>query len=219
MAWLKLDPITRRRFQRFRKIRRGYYSLIILLAAIALSIFAPFLAESRALLVIYNGQVYFPTFQYLSMATFGQMPPRGWTGLDLDTDYLRLQREWRLERFMYAREVANAGPDAQKSALDAKYPNRGNYVIMPPIPWDPYQSDFWYSEILNDIQAALMAGDREGAEKLARRDRLDELADAIYTNDIAQMLADRTKSQTGDLVGLARSGAMPSLAGVGQVAP
>jgi ABC-type microcin C transport system permease subunit YejE len=220
MAWFKLDPITRRRFQRFRRIKRGYYSLMILLGAIALSILAPFLAESRALLVIYQGQVYFPTFQYRSMATFAQTPPPGWTSNGLDTDYLRLQREWRLERFLYDRERQQAGDDAKVlETLDAKYPNRGNYVIMPIIPWDPYQSDFWNNEILNDIQARLAAGDREGAERLARRDRLDELADAIYGGDISQLLADRTKAPTGDLVGLARSGAMPSLAGLALVPP
>lgn len=220
MAWITLDPITRRRFQRFRRIKRGYYSLLILLTAILLSVVAPFLAESRALLVYYKGSLYFPTFQYMTMATFGQTPPSGWTSADLDTDYFRLQREWQTERFLYNRDSAQAGNDAQNAAvLDAKYPNRGNYVIMPPIPWDPYQSDFWYNEILNDIQALLAAGDAEGAERLARRDRLDELADAIHGGTISQILADRTKSPSGDLTGLARSGAMPSLAGLAQVPP
>ena len=220
MAFIKLDPITRRRFQRFRKIRRGYYSFLILTGAIVLSIFAPFLAESRALLVAYDGTWYFPTFQYVSAATFRQTPPPGWTGTDLEADYLRLQREWQVERYFYDREAAQAGNDAQKlGALAAKYPDRGNYVIMPPIPWDPYQSDFWYSEVLNDIQALLMMSDREGAEKIARRDHLDELADAIHSGAVAQLLADRKKSPTGDLVGLAHSGAMASLTGLAQVPP
>ena len=70
MAWIKLDPITRRRFERFRKIKRGYYSLLILVGAIVLSIFAPYLAESRALIVLYNGHIYFPTFSYRTMAEF-----------------------------------------------------------------------------------------------------------------------------------------------------
>jgi microcin C transport system permease protein len=220
MAWLKLDPITRRRFQRFRQIKRGYYSFVILMAAIALSIFAPFLAESRALLVIYNGEVYFPTFQFLNMSTFGQTPPPGWSTGDIETEYFRLQREWEAERFLYEREAAQAGDDAQKlAALDARYPNRGNYVVMPPIPWDPYQSDFWYNEVLNEIQTLLMAGDREGAARIARRDRLNELADLIESGEIDAVLADRTRSPTGNLVGLARSGTMPSLARLGVVPP
>src|SRR5258705_12442885 len=220
MAWIKLDPITRRRFVRFRQIKRGYYSFLILMVAIVLSIFAPLLAESRALFVSYQGHWFFPTFQYLNMATFNQSPPPGWSTVDIETEYLRLQREWQAERYFYDREAAQSGGDTQKlAALDVKYPNRRNYVIMPPIPWDPYASDFWYNEILNDIQAQLTAGNREAAERLARRDRLDELADAIYSGEIDAMLADRTKSPTANLIGLARSGAMGSLAGLGQVPP
>ena len=220
MAWIKLDPITRRRFAKFRQIKRGYYSLLILLTAIVLSIFAPYLAESRALVVYYKGQLYFPTFQFFNMATFNQTPPPSWSASDLEAEYLRLKNEWRTERFFYDRERAEAGNDqAELSALDAKFPNRGNYVIMPMIPWDPYQSDFWYNEILNDIQVQLTAGNTEAAERLARRDRLNELADAIHSGSIAALLQDKAKSPTGDLLGLARSGAMPSLAGLGQVPP
>src|SRR5258705_9320602 len=144
MAWIKLDPITRRRFARFRQIKRGYYSFLILLVAIVLSIFAPLLAESRALLVVYKGNWFFPTFQYLSMATFNQTPPPGWSGGDLETEYLRLQREWRVERYFYDREAAEAGGGGPKiSALHAKNPHRRNYVIIPPMALDPYDSDFW----------------------------------------------------------------------------
>ncbi len=79
MAWITLDPITRRRFARFRKIKRGYYSFLILTAAIMLSIFAPFLAESRALGRTYNGHLYFPTFQYHE---HGDVPSDAAAGLD-----------------------------------------------------------------------------------------------------------------------------------------
>jgi len=220
MALIKLDPITRRRFARFRQIKRGYYSFVILTAAIVLSIFAPLLAESRALFVSYQGHWFFPTFQYLNMATFNQSPPPGWSTVDIETEYLRLQREWQAERYFYDREAAQSGGDTQKlAALDMKYPNRRNYVIMPPIPWDPYASDFWYNEILNDIQAQLTMGNRDAAERLARRDRLDELADLISSGEIMTILADRTKSPTGTLVGLAKSGGMPSLRNLGRVPP
>lgn len=220
MPWLRLDPLTRRRLERFRRIKRGWYSLIILLTAVVLSIFAPYLAESRAIFVWYNGTPYFPTFEYYDMDTFGQQPPPDWDIGDLETEYFRLQREWRLERFLYERERAAIGEDAEAlAALDRKYPNRRNFVIMPPIPWNPYENDFWYNEILNAIEAAYTAGRHDEAERIARRDGLDELADAIYSGEIAQMLADPEKSPTGDFIGLARSGAMPSLAGLGSVPP
>jgi microcin C transport system permease protein len=108
MAWIKLDPITRRRFARFRKIKRGYYSFLILVVAIVLSIFSPFLAESRALFVSYKGTWYLPTFQYISGATFNQTPPPGWSGTDLEADYLRLQREWQVDVLLQSR-AAQAG--------------------------------------------------------------------------------------------------------------
>ena len=220
MKWIKLDPITRKRLERFRRIKRGYYSFIILAVAIVLSVFAPYLAESRALLVWHDGRLFLPTFEYFSMETFGQEPPPAWGIADLETEYLRLKREWALERELYDRELAEIGDaPAALAALEGRYPNRGDVVIMPPIPWDPYQNDFWYNEILNEIQALLDAGDDRGAAVLARRDRLVELADAIETGDIEGMLADPERSPTGNLLGLARTGAMPGLARLGAVPP
>jgi ABC-type microcin C transport system permease subunit YejE len=220
MKWIRLDPITRRRIERFRRIKRGYYSLVILLVAIGLSIFAPYLAESRALLVWHDGRLYLPTFEYFDMNTFGQQPPPAWGTGELETEYLRLQREWQVERLLYDRERAETGGDpAALAALEKKYPNRGNYVVMPVIPWSPYENDFWPNEILNEIQLALDEGHVEAAARMARRDRLDELADAIQTGTIGQRLADAEQSPTGDLPGLARTGAMASLQGLGQVPP
>ncbi|HET9948682.1 MAG TPA: ABC transporter permease subunit, partial [Longimicrobiales bacterium] len=220
MALLRLDPITRRRFERFRRIRRGWYSLLILLFAMGLSVFASFLAESRALVVRHDGRLYFPTFRYYDMETFGQEPPPAWESGDLETDYYRLQREWRLERARWEAEAKEAAGDpAALAALDAKYPHHDDWVLMPPIPWDPYQSDFWYNEILNEIQGELDRDDVGRAAYLARRDGLDELADAIASGRIGAMLADPERSPTGDLAGLARSGAMSSLAGLAVLPP
>jgi len=220
MNWIRLDPITRKRFERFRRIRRGYYSFLILGAAIVLSIFSPYLAESRALLVWYEGHPYLPTFEYLTMETFGQAPPPAWGMEDLETEYLRLQSEWRLERDLYERELNQVGSDpAAASALESRYPNRSNFVIMPPIPWDPYQNDFWYNEILNDVQDRLSADEGAEAARLARRDGLLDLAEAIETGGIDAMISDPERSPTGDLAGLARTGAMPSLADLATVPP
>lgn len=218
--WFDLDPITRRRLQRFRRIKRGWWSFIILLVAMALSVIAPLLAESRALAVWHNGKLYLPTFQFLEMKTFGQEAPAGWDGNEIETEYFRLQREWKVERQMHARDIRAAGNDpARRAEVDARYPNRGNFVVMPPIPWNPYESDFSSNEILPEIQRALNVGQAVRAERLARREGLDELADAIHDGSIAALLADPAKSPTGTLTGLARSGAMPSLKGLGAPPP
>ena len=220
MKWMRLDPITRKRFERFRRIKRGYYSFIVLVVAVVLSVFLPYLAESRALLVWYEGRLYLPTFEYLPRETFGQEPPPAWGVADVETEYFRLQREWRLERELYEREIPGAGGDpGALAALDERFPNRGHYVVMPPIPWNPFQNDFWYNEILNEIQDLMDAGDVLGAAQLARRDRLVQLADAIESGGIELMMMNPELSPTGDLLGLVRTGAMPSLAGLGVVPP
>ncbi len=126
----------------------------------------------------------------------------------------------RWSGFSTIASARKAGNNPQQlAALNAKYPDRGNYVVMPLIPWDPYQSDFWYNEILPDIQARLNAGDRIGAEKLAREGRLTELADDIYNGSIFTILKDPKRSPRAICQGLARSGTMPSLAGLGEVPP
>ena len=220
MAWLTIDPLTRRRIARFRRIKRGYYSLVILSIAIVLSIFAPYLAESRALAVWHDGALYFPTFQYYDMSTFGQTPPPDWDTGELETEYYRLQRDWDLERRLYAQEAARSGTDpATVAALDTRYPNRDNFVVLPPIPWNPYQNDFWYNEVLNDIQAALDRTDPAVAVRLASRDGLDELAGAIETGELEALLEDPDRSPTGTLRGLAATGALASLEGLAQLPP
>jgi ABC-type microcin C transport system permease subunit YejE len=193
MAWFRLDPITRRRFARFRRIRRGYYSFLILVAAIVLSIFAPFLAESRALVVSHNGRLYFPTFRFYDMETFGQEPPPAWDTGEIEAEYRRLKREWAVD-------------------------GREGFVMMPPIPWNPYENDFWYNEVLNEIQDALDR-DPAAAARLARREGLDELAATIDSGEIRRLLADPARSPTGNLIGLATSGTMPALEGLGRVPP
>lgn len=217
---IRLDPLMRKRLDRFRRIRRGYYSLIVLSAAVVLSVFAPYLAESRALLVWYDGRIYLPTFEFIDMATFGQQPPPAWDTQELETEYYRLKREWQVERELYERERdATGGDPAAIASLESRYPNRNDFVLMPPIPWNPYENDFWSNEILNQIQDALDRADPEAAERLALRDGMDELGSLIGSGRIDAMLTDPELSPTGNLLGLARSGAVPSLARLGAVPP
>lgn len=220
MAWLTLDPITRKRWQRFKALKRGYWALIVLCAAMVLAVFAPFLAESRALLVWHQGQLYLPTFQYLDMKTFGQQPPSAWGAVDIEADYFRLQREWALERQGYEQALRTL-PDSPtvRARLAKEFPNHASWVLMPPIPWNPYQNDFWSNEILNEVQAALDAGQLQQAAFMARRDDLIELANAISDGSVMAMLKDPAKSFNGTLKGLAKSGALTGIAHLGVLPP
>lgn len=59
---LRLNPLTRKKLLRFRQIRRGYVSFLILCALIGLSAIAEVLVNHRALVVRYEGRWYFPTY-------------------------------------------------------------------------------------------------------------------------------------------------------------
>ena len=64
--------IFRKRVQKFRRLRRGYYSFLIILIAYGISFLLPLLINSRAFLVRYQGEFYFPIGKYYSANTFGQ---------------------------------------------------------------------------------------------------------------------------------------------------
>lgn len=64
--------IFRKRVQKFRRIKRGYYSFLLLVVAYIVSFFLPLLVNSKALIVSYNGTWYFPMTAYYSAETFGQ---------------------------------------------------------------------------------------------------------------------------------------------------
>jgi microcin C transport system permease protein len=69
----QLNPQTKRRLARFRAIRRGYVSFLILAALVILSVVGECLVNSRALLVKYHGHYYFPTYGAIHPGTdFGE---------------------------------------------------------------------------------------------------------------------------------------------------
>jgi microcin C transport system permease protein len=67
-------PISlfRRRLSKFRSIRRGYYSFLLILAAYAFSFLLPLLVNNTAWIVHYQGRTYFPMLRYYPASTFGQ---------------------------------------------------------------------------------------------------------------------------------------------------
>lgn len=61
MPW-RLNPLTRQKWDRFRRQRRGWVSLWILIVLMGLSALGELLVNSRALVVRYHGRLYFPTY-------------------------------------------------------------------------------------------------------------------------------------------------------------
>jgi microcin C transport system permease protein len=63
--------IFRRRIRKFKSLRRGYYSFLILLFAYSISFILPLLINNEALIVRYHGKYYFPMLQYYPASEFG----------------------------------------------------------------------------------------------------------------------------------------------------
>jgi len=107
---MRLNPLTIRKLRRFKSIKRGYYSFILILVMIMASFFAEVLVNKRAVMVHYNGKYYFPIY--------GDMIPGTAFGLDYkyEANYRQLAKQFASE-------------------------SKGNWVVMPLIPYDAYEND------------------------------------------------------------------------------
>ena len=67
-----ITPENKKKLARFKEIKRGYYSLIVVLILIVFSLFAEFFINNKALIVSYQGEYYFPVLgKFYSGETFG----------------------------------------------------------------------------------------------------------------------------------------------------
>ena len=107
-----MNPATLKKIKRFRSIKRGFWSFVILLIMIFVSFFAEVFINSRAIMVYYNGKLYFPTYtQMIPGSVFG-------LGYEYETNYRDLK---------------------------TKFENTSNFVVMPPVPYNPYENDLKFN--------------------------------------------------------------------------
>lgn len=66
-----LSPLNQRRWQNFKRNRRGYYSLWIFSILFVLTLCAELIANDKPLLVKYDGDFYLPVFNTYPETTFG----------------------------------------------------------------------------------------------------------------------------------------------------
>ncbi|MGF1715707.1 ABC transporter permease subunit [Photobacterium chitinilyticum] len=108
---MTLNPLTIKKIRRFKAIKRGYWSFVLLSLLLVLSLFAELLINSKALVVKYNGVYSFPVLSDVKSGT----------------DY----------GLSYSNE-----PDYQAMSLQFLAEGGDNYVLMPLVPWDPFEQDF-----------------------------------------------------------------------------
>ncbi|ACN15823.1 dipeptide/oligopeptide transport system, inner membrane permease component [Desulforapulum autotrophicum HRM2] len=102
---------SRKKWRRFVSIRRGYVSFILLTVMVVFSLFAELFINSRALVVSYEGELFFPTYGPMISGTV--------FGLDYgyETDYRKLQTAFKAQE------------------------NGENWVLMPMVPFNAYEND------------------------------------------------------------------------------
>lgn len=104
---IQWTPMTLRKFQRFKSIRRGYVSLIVLIGLVCFAMLDQAVVGKRALVVHYEGEWYFPAFKQ------GQYQDVDFGGSEQsEANYRQLQQTWK-----------ESGSD--------------NWLLMPLVPWDP----------------------------------------------------------------------------------
>jgi microcin C transport system permease protein len=66
------DSLLSKRLRKFRRLKRGYYSFLIVSGAYVLSFFLPLIANNLPLAIRYEGHFYFPLVTYYPASAFGQ---------------------------------------------------------------------------------------------------------------------------------------------------
>lgn len=116
------QTINQRRWRKFKGMRRGYYSMIILLTAYIISFFLPLLVNNKALLISYEGDWYSPAGRDFlgSLPLVSAIAP---SSFDPGEQY---------------GEIGNKG-EANYRELQAKWQEQGseNYIVMPLYPFSP----------------------------------------------------------------------------------
>ena len=92
--------LSKRRWRRFCRNRRGFYSLLIFGSLFFLSLFAEAISNDVPLLVVYEGENYFPLFVEYPETTFGG-------DFETETDYLD----------PYMAELMSSGEKDRKSVV------------------------------------------------------------------------------------------------------
>jgi len=115
----RFNPQTLRKLKRFHTIKRGYWSFLILIFTFVVSLMGQFVVNNRALVVIHEGGVNCPAFPF----------SKSHTG-----KYYGMEKDSAGQDYTY---------EVNYRELKTHYSKNGKgTVVMPPIPYNPYENDF-----------------------------------------------------------------------------
>ncbi len=180
MAFIKLNPIAQKRLHRFKSVKRGYYSFIILVAITLFSFCAELFINNKALIVSHNGSISFPALPFGSSVK----------GTDIG------------EPYAYEINYREVGEKWKKAESDS-------WILMPLIPYSATEhlsidqveliiEGDKLKEALNKDLAAIKASGVTGDElnkKINARQNEYELADKVIRDQMFHPLAPDASSK------------------------
>jgi microcin C transport system permease protein len=116
----------RRRWGKFKSLKRSYYSFLILVFFYLISIILPVLIGNSAIIVRYNNKYYFPIFKYIDASEFNQID----FGKNNTGKKLQGEANYRWLRKQFSEE------------------GKDNFVLMPLYPYAPNEN------LLEEIEGA-----------------------------------------------------------------
>ncbi len=138
------NTLARRRWRRFKKNRRGYYSLVIFSVLFVLSLGAEFISNDKPFLVFYQGSYYFPLLHAYPETVFGG-------DFDTTTDYLD----------PYILHKLSSGGNKVYFPLNPHSYNSINLELDQPVPSPPSHENFLGTDDRGrDVLARLIYGFR-----------------------------------------------------------
>lgn len=84
------DPILKKRLERFKKNRRGYYSFCVISTLFFLSLFSEWICNDKPFIVHFEGNYYFPMFKHYPGEIFGDE-------VNASADYREFQKSERFK--------------------------------------------------------------------------------------------------------------------------
>lgn len=136
--------LGRKRWIRFRKNRRGYYSLVLFLLLFGISLFAEVLSNDKPLLVVYQGKMYFPLWRVYPETVFGG-------DFETETDY---RDPYILERLSQGANLLLFPPNPHSF-------NSINLSLDRPVPAPPSRDNYLGTDDRGrDVLARLLYGFR-----------------------------------------------------------
>jgi microcin C transport system permease protein len=158
---MRLNPLTLKKLRRFRSIRRGWWSFVVLSVCFLLSLVAELWINSRALVVNYNGKLYFPTYTaFHSGKDFGLAKDPSGIPYEHEVNYRELQGHFQNE-------------------------GKGDWVWMPLVPYSPLENDFAGGNVAKPMKPDWSRKHYLGTDSTGR----DILARLVYGFRIAMVFA------------------------------